>query len=259
MAQSRTSRVLRLLWWHIGELIWGTMARCEQDAGRRWSDLREEGPLREAPRLHVSMSCGPLRAGADHERSTESSRARSLAQIAILQHAPVFFMIPLLDRPRGPAEGPACEHRQLSVCTPLHMHSCMRRRVLPTSHGPSTRPGYHTSLRATDCAQLETLPDELLQLIVHYLPIAALKNAALASSTLNRHATDVLWQHVCLVDQWTLHPCDDPEPIIEDIRGTGHSDEHDDTPIIRKLFIFATCARHSFQMLHRLTSPGILA
>lgn len=133
----------------------------------------------------------------------------------------------------------------LCTCTP----ACAAV-LLPTSHGPSTRPGSHTCLRATDTAQLETLPDELLQLIVHYLPTAALKNAALASSTLNRHATDVLWQHVCLVDQWTLYPCDDPEPVIEDTRGTGHSDEHDDTPIIRKLYILATCALHSPQTLH---------
>jgi hypothetical protein len=62
---------------------------------------------------------------------------------------------------------------------------------------------------------------------------------ALVSSTLNRHATDVLWRNVCLVDKWRLH-ADPPEPFPEDQRRLGQSDEHDDTPIIEKLFILAT-------------------
>ena len=32
----------------------------------------------------------------------------------------------------------------------------------------------------------------------------------------------------------------DPVPAIEEIRGIGQSDEHDDGPIIGKLFILAT-------------------
>jgi hypothetical protein len=88
--------------------------------------------------------------------------------------------------------------------------------------------------------QLEALPDELLQLIVSYLPTPALKSAALVSWTVNRHATDVLWQNVCLVDRWRLHSDETPEPLIENNRGFGQSDEHDDSPIIRKLFILAT-------------------
>lgn len=93
----------------------------------------------------------------------------------------------------------------------------------------------------TDSPQrLETLPEELLLLIVSYLQTSALKSAALVSCTINGHATDVLWRNVCLVDRWRLHSDAVPEPLIEDIRGLGQSDEHDDSPIIQKLFILAT-------------------
>jgi hypothetical protein len=89
--------------------------------------------------------------------------------------------------------------------------------------------------------QLSSLPEELLQLVVSYLSTSALKNAALVSQTLNRHATDMLWQNVCLVDQWTFHPNDEnPETFTGERRGLTQTDEHDDTPIMRKLFILAT-------------------
>jgi hypothetical protein len=42
-----------------------------------------------------------------------------------------------------------------------------------------------------------------------------------------------------LVDKWRLH-ADPPEPFPDDQRRLGQSDEHDDTPIIEKLFILAT-------------------
>ncbi|KAF2823306.1 hypothetical protein CC86DRAFT_65856 [Ophiobolus disseminans] len=95
-----------------------------------------------------------------------------------------------------------------------------------------------------DCllSTLESLPEELLQLVASYLPSDALKNAALVSSTLNRHATDFLWQHVCLADQWTSYY--DPNEVrgLERrlLRARQNTDEHDDTPIIQKLFILAT-------------------
>jgi hypothetical protein len=95
------------------------------------------------------------------------------------------------------------------------------------------------SLDATDCDQLEALPEELLALIVSYLPTPALKNAALVSQTLNRHATDILWQNVCLVDQWRVHH-DDSIHLNGGGRGSEWCDEHDDTPIIKKLFVLAT-------------------
>jgi hypothetical protein len=95
------------------------------------------------------------------------------------------------------------------------------------------------NIDAANSPQLEALPEELLLLIVSYLPTTALKNAALVSHTLNRHATDILWQNVSLVDQWVVHH-DTPFELAEGGRGSKWTDEHDDTPIIRKLFVLAT-------------------
>ncbi|KAL6712320.1 hypothetical protein ACN47E_000197 [Coniothyrium glycines] len=86
---------------------------------------------------------------------------------------------------------------------------------------------------------LESLPEEILQLIVTHLSAPDLKSVALVSRTLNRHATDLLWQHVCLADKWKLHVNEVSQNVWSD-RGRGESDEHDDTPIIQKLYIFAT-------------------
>ncbi|KAH8726932.1 hypothetical protein GQ44DRAFT_770861 [Phaeosphaeriaceae sp. PMI808] len=87
---------------------------------------------------------------------------------------------------------------------------------------------------------LESLPEELLQLIVAYLPISTLKKAALVCTTLNRHATDILWNHVCLVDQWKVYPDGPTNLPLAAGRGLKRSDEHDDTPIIQKLFLLAS-------------------
>ncbi|KAH7078816.1 hypothetical protein BKA63DRAFT_507182 [Paraphoma chrysanthemicola] len=108
---------------------------------------------------------------------------------------------------------------------------------------------------------LEALPEELLLLIVSYLPTTALKNAALVSHTLNRHATDILWQNVSLVDQWVVHH-DTPFELAEGGRGSKWTDEHDDTPIIRKLFVLATnpiLASKVHALTHRchLPTPNI--
>ncbi|KAF1834184.1 hypothetical protein BDW02DRAFT_622076 [Decorospora gaudefroyi] len=94
----------------------------------------------------------------------------------------------------------------------------------PADHGPRS---------------LQRLPSELVQLIAAYLDTSTLKNVALVSPALHQHATDVLWQHVCLADQWKLHLNEHTDQLWGD-RGRGESDEHDDTPIVRKLYILAT-------------------
>ncbi|KAF2625837.1 hypothetical protein BU25DRAFT_370890, partial [Macroventuria anomochaeta] len=88
-------------------------------------------------------------------------------------------------------------------------------------------------------SSLESLPEELLQLIVSHFNTTDLKRAALTSHTLHRHATDLLWQNVCLVDKRTLHMNDCTDESSKE-RARGESDEHDDTPIIEKLYILAT-------------------
>jgi hypothetical protein len=94
------------------------------------------------------------------------------------------------------------------------------------------------SLSCANLPQLESLPDELLQLILSFLSTADLKHAALASKGLHSHATDYLFKHVTLRDTWRLH-LNDATRYLWGERGQGECDEHDDTPIIQKLFILA--------------------
>ncbi|KAF2681365.1 hypothetical protein K458DRAFT_392157 [Lentithecium fluviatile CBS 122367] len=112
-------------------------------------------------------------------------------------------------------------------------------------------------------ALIECLPDELLQLIFAGLPTVELRNAALVSRCFYRHATDFLWQDVALVDTWKLHLNDQTRHIYGD-RGQGEPDEHDDTPIIEKLYILATnptLASKVQVLTHRchLPSPNIFS
>ncbi|CAO2657269.1 Nn.00g033950.m01.CDS01 [Neocucurbitaria sp. VM-36] len=86
---------------------------------------------------------------------------------------------------------------------------------------------------------LESLPSELIQLIVAYLSTSTLKSVALVSRCLNGYASDILWQSVCLTDQWNLHLNEQTDQLWGE-RGHGEPDEHDDTPIVQKLYILAT-------------------
>lgn len=73
---------------------------------------------------------------------------------------------------------------------------------------------------------LHQLPEELLQDILPRLDAAALKSLSLASKGCYRLALPLLWRQVVLTDCETVY--DDS------------TDEHDDTPLIRKLIILAT-------------------
>ncbi|OAG06760.1 uncharacterized protein CC84DRAFT_1215790 [Paraphaeosphaeria sporulosa] len=86
---------------------------------------------------------------------------------------------------------------------------------------------------------IESLPNELLQLVFGFLPSAALREAALVSTCFHRHATDFLWQHVNLMDKPHFYENENFMDIVPD-RSTGETDQHDDTPIIFKLSILAT-------------------
>lgn len=110
---------------------------------------------------------------------------------------------------------------------------------------------------------LQQLPTELIQLIVACLPTATLKDVALVSRSLGGHATDLLWQNVCLADQWKLHVNEHTLQSWCD-RGRGESDEHDDTPIARRLHILATnpaLASKVHVLTHRchLPTPNIFS
>jgi hypothetical protein len=110
---------------------------------------------------------------------------------------------------------------------------------------------------------MESLPDELLQIIFAALSTAELKSAALVSQCFYRHASDHLWHDVALVDKRRLHSAQasdqyDSYPAPCDI------DDHDDTPMIEKLFILAsnpTLAAKVQVLTHRchLPAPNIFS
>jgi hypothetical protein len=84
---------------------------------------------------------------------------------------------------------------------------------------------------------IESLPDELLQIIFDALKTAELKSAALVSKCFYRHASDHLWHEVALVDKRRIYPAGDEE---DGDAGPYDVDDHDDTPVIEKLHILAS-------------------
>ncbi|KAJ4374231.1 hypothetical protein N0V83_002972 [Neocucurbitaria cava] len=85
-----------------------------------------------------------------------------------------------------------------------------------------------------------------------------MSNVALVSRCLHGHTTDILWQDVCLADQWKLHLNEHTEQLWGE-RGHGESDEHDDTPIVQKLYILATYEKsnHAKKPANKSRNPEI--
>jgi hypothetical protein len=92
-----------------------------------------------------------------------------------------------------------------------------------------------------------SLPEELLQLVVSFLSTADLKNLALVSRDAYSHATGSLWRTVNLVDTTRTRP----------FQHNLYTDEHDDTPIIQKLYILAKYWSPLLSDQPTLTSPEI--
>ncbi|KAL1630666.1 hypothetical protein SLS54_000537 [Diplodia seriata] len=109
---------------------------------------------------------------------------------------------------------------------------------------------------------LVSLPDELVLDILQYLDLGDLFELAQACRWGYRLAIPLLWRDVELKDCWTLHPrASRPQlrarRVIDEL-----ADEHDDTPIIKKLLVLATkpdIACHVQTVLHRchLPTPSI--
>lgn len=94
---------------------------------------------------------------------------------------------------------------------------------------------------------LGRLPEEILQETLRYLDDSSLANFARACHWSYDKATPLLWQDVELIDCRSTHP-DAPDL----------SDEHDDTPIIRKLLVLASnpwIASHVHTLTHRCHLP----
>ncbi|KAF2205876.1 hypothetical protein GQ43DRAFT_406491 [Delitschia confertaspora ATCC 74209] len=99
---------------------------------------------------------------------------------------------------------------------------------------------YLASARTNVCfLQLTGLPNELLDLIYAYLPTSDLKSLSLVSRHGYTHAATFLWKTVCLIDTSRAFPNHDVLDGFTRRRGERESDEHDDTPIIQKLFVLA--------------------
>ncbi|KAF2997454.1 hypothetical protein E8E13_006593 [Curvularia kusanoi] len=138
----------------------------------------------------------------------------------------------------------------------------------PPGYPSGFPPGYPSGFpsnplsAANSIPKLESLPEELLQLIISHLKTADLKRAALSSRTLHRHANGYLWQHVCLVDKRRSRLSDDFDDLLRP--GGNGIDEHDDTPIIQKLYILArnpSLAANVQTLTHRchLPTPNIFS
>ncbi|KAF2021826.1 hypothetical protein BU24DRAFT_417465 [Aaosphaeria arxii CBS 175.79] len=105
------------------------------------------------------------------------------------------------------------------------------------------------------------LPDELLKIIASYLSTEDLRNTALVSTRLYPHASELLWRSVSLIDTWRDH---EEEPDLqEEDEGLDFPDtallvprqirdDHDDTPIIQKLYLLAKHP-HLAAQVHILT------
>lgn len=94
---------------------------------------------------------------------------------------------------------------------------------------------------------LGKLPEEILQETLRYLDDSSLANFARACHWSYDKATPILWQDVELID------CRTTNPETPDL-----SDEHDDTPIIRKLLVLASnpwIASHVHTLTHRCHLP----
>ncbi|KAF2817238.1 uncharacterized protein BDZ99DRAFT_431173 [Mytilinidion resinicola] len=114
----------------------------------------------------------------------------------------------------------------------------------------------------TDTAiQILELPDELRDLVLGYVAPSDLRNVCLAGRSIYSAAAAFLWKHVVLVDDWTLYS-GPPDYQKWGERGCGDPDEHDDTPIIRRLLVLARnplIASKVQKLTHRchLPTPGI--
>lgn len=171
-------------------------------------------------------------------------------------------------------ETPAlCSHRDWTGA-PCVMTTTTGTGTGTPGQGGADSPCHSTSTSASTSAntgadytytcKLDSLPEELLQLVISHLQAADLKSAALSSRTLCRHATGLLWQHVCLVDKRRRRSSDATDHLLREGEGAHNMDEHDDTPIIEKLYILATnpsLASKVQTLTHRchLPSPNIFS
>ncbi|ORY08748.1 hypothetical protein BCR34DRAFT_488344 [Clohesyomyces aquaticus] len=111
-------------------------------------------------------------------------------------------------------------------------NACADSPSAPPSVRSHRRPALWCDRSTNSERRFESLPDELLSIICDSLPSVDLRNLAVVSKRVYSHATAPLWRKVCLTDTRRRHDTgtDGEEPDV---------DEHDDTPIIHKLYVLA--------------------
>ena len=83
---------------------------------------------------------------------------------------------------------------------------------------------------------LEALPEELLQHIVEHLDSRGLTVFSLTAKWCYEFAASVRWREVVLTDCLRIHASEQDENGNEIER----IDDHDDTPLLKKLLVLAT-------------------
>ncbi|KAK8239572.1 hypothetical protein IWZ00DRAFT_556883 [Phyllosticta capitalensis] len=91
-----------------------------------------------------------------------------------------------------------------------------------------------------EVTNFKTLPDELVHAIFEYLDYGELARVAVTCSWGYERATPLLWKDLELKDKWTLHPKEERAQIAAHRCKDNRCDEHDDTPIIKKLLVLAS-------------------
>lgn len=84
-------------------------------------------------------------------------------------------------------------------------------------------------------ASLQTLPEELLQQIVEHLDNRGLSGFSIAAKWCYHLSSTVRWREVVLTDCLRVHSGEQYHERPEDAM-----DDHDDTPMLKKLIVLAT-------------------
>lgn len=92
------------------------------------------------------------------------------------------------------------------------------------------------STKSSEIRRLQALPGELLQHIVEYLDGDGLSRFSLAARWCYESAASVQWREVTLTDCAREHTGLAHHEILADTR----DDDHDDTPLLKKLIVLAT-------------------
>ena len=99
-------------------------------------------------------------------------------------------------------------------------------------------------MAAIDTRQIQNLPEELISTIFDYLSKRDLYQTSLVSRYFYSHSIPLIWRSVDLVDCRTFHDHSTINTEGDDPENEILTDEHDDTPMLRKLVLFAKSVKN---------------